>query len=401
MNRISQLVIATLLSAAATLNAQTRYLFTFGDKGYVNSYAIDNNHTKVGQVQVMSGGNTRGMAVSQANASLYCFYNIGSGTALRGRIARVDISNPLAPRKVWDVVGNTAGVDRGDVSHDGKKLFVPTFESNKTQAYERVLNALTGANFDPNRTIPSPIQSHNTCVSLNGTLVWMENKAGGVIKIDPNPYDLTKIDGRIRAANSVTEQVTYVSPRFLNQGRYANSKESGTVQPFAVTSSNQYIYACVKGTYGFQWVNRGDGIVRAHNFTDKAYDGDTSYVSVHGIALKPDETEVWTVDNGNTSNFVHVTDITDPSNPVDKTRPGGGARVVLGMPRSHWITFSILGDYAYVGGPKNSRTYPAEVINTATYARVATLGPTGCMVEVDYQNGAISAVGSQFGLGRK
>jgi hypothetical protein len=154
---------------------------------------------------------------------------------------------------------------------------------------------------------------------------------------------------------------------------------------------------CVKGTYGFQWTDRQTNIIRAHNFTDQPYTGDTTYVSLHGIAMKPDQTEIWTVDRGN---FVHVTDISDPSNPRDKTRPGGGARVVLPGSHSHWITFSIDGQYAYVGGPKRS-SVPARVVNTATYSVVDSIQPTGAMVEVDYgASGTVTRVGSQFGLGR-
>ncbi|MBA3442054.1 MAG: hypothetical protein H0T92_19515 [Pyrinomonadaceae bacterium] len=334
--------------------------------------------------------------MSKINGRAYCFYNSQPPPGLSaGHIAAVDISNPTTPRKLWDVVVNPAGVDRGDVSHDGSKLFVPTFEYNRTQAYNLVLRASDGARIG---TIPVPIQSHNTFVSLDGSLVWMENKKDGVINIDSDPYDLSRIDGRLRAASTATNKVVYTAPRFLDQGPYKGSKESGTPQPFVSTSDNQRIYSCVKGTYGFQWFYKSSNTVYAHNFTDQPYKGDRNYVTLHGLALKPDETEVWVADGSD--NVVHVVDVTNPQRPVDKIRPGGGARVVLNARRSHWITFSLNGQYAYIAGPKRGGQN-AGVFNTETYSQVDSIAPTEVMVEVDYGINGITAVGNQFGLGRK
>ncbi len=413
MRQIAFLLLAAYLvgEPSTSFGGDSRYLFSFTDRGYFVTYDINNNHERVYAIRVMPwggdmlwGGDTRGMAVSKISKRAYCFYNTGRpGTTLDGRIACIDISNPRIPRKLWDVVGNSEGVDRGDVSLDGTKLFVPTFESNPTtQAYNKVLNAATGEDFTPIQTIPTPARSHNTFVSVDGSLVWMENKDGGVIAMDTDPYNLAKIDGRIRAADTDTNQVVYTSPRFLDQGPYAGSKESGTIQPFTVTSDNRYIFACVKGTYGYQWVDRLDknNVVHAHNFTDTVYTGDTTYVSLHGLGMKPDETELWVVDNGTDPNFVHVVDITDPYNPVDKTQSGGGARVVLQISKAHWLTFGINGQYAYVLGRKRGGE-GAEVIDTSTYTHVASIAPTGAMAEVDYDSaGEISVVGNQVGLGR-
>ena len=66
---------------------------------------------------------------------------------------------------------------------------------------------------------------------------------------------------------------------------------------------------------------------------------------------------------------------------------------------SHWLTFSIDGRFAYVAGRKGSgdRT---DVIDAASYQRVGSIGPSEDLLEVDFRDGSVVAVGNQFGIGR-
>lgn len=389
--------------------ALRRYLFSFCDDGFLRVYDVDNGHAKVGFVQVttLTGIDTRGMAVSKVNGRAYCFYNtkLPGDPLLDGRVACVDITNPKAPSLVYNRSGNGAGVDRGDITLDGSKLFMPTFESNTTQAYEKILDPATGQDFNPVQRVTMPTQTHNTFTSLDGVHVWMENKNGGVQAIDPNPYDISagKLDGKLRSYNLSTGAIDYTSPRGLAQGPYAGSQEAGTIQPFTVTSDGAYLFACVKGTYGYQWINTSTGTIQAFNFTTKTYNGDTTYVDVHGLALNPAETELWVVDAGSNTNpnCLHVIDLTSINSPVEKTNGNGGPKVTLASgTKAHWITFGLNGQYAYAAGGKRTGQR-ASVVNTSTYAVAATLEPTGAMAEVDYTSTGISVVGNQSGLGRK
>jgi hypothetical protein len=67
---------------------------------------------------------------------------------------------------------------------------------------------------------------------------------------------------------------------------------------------------------------------------------------------------------------------------------------------SHWLTFDIDGDYAYVSPWKNSDG-GTEIFDPRTHASVGTIGSSEDMLEIDFSNGKVSAVGDQFGIGRR
>ena len=65
----------------------------------------------------------------------------------------------------------------------------------------------------------------------------------------------------------------------------------------------------------------------------------------------------------------------------------------------HWITFGIDGRFAYVAGRKGSEDV-TDVIDVPTYQRVSSLWPSEDLLEVDFADGSLVAVGNQFGIGR-
>ncbi|HEY6901630.1 MAG TPA: hypothetical protein VI233_13340, partial [Puia sp.] len=109
----------------------------------------------------------------------------------------------------------------------------------------------------------------------------------------------------------------------------------------------------------------------------------------HGIALSPDEQEVWLSDGFNES--VHVFSL-----------KGGKARQTQTIKVSDqpgWITFSIDGKYAFPS--------TGEVIDAKTKAVVTTLTDekgvhvqSEKMVEVQFEGGKPVKAGDQFGIGR-
>ena len=58
-----------------------------------------------------------------------------------------------------------------------------------------------------------------------------------------------------------------------------------------------------------------------------------------------------------------------------------------------------LAKYAYVAGQKG-RGKPTDIVSTSSYKRVGTIPASEDLLEVDVSNGAVTHVGSQFGVGR-
>jgi DNA-binding beta-propeller fold protein YncE len=110
----------------------------------------------------------------------------------------------------------------------------------------------------------------------------------------------------------------------------------------------------------------------------------------HGIALTPDEKELWLADGAN--NSVHIFDAT-----VMPPRQVASIRL---RDQPGWVTFGLDGQYAYPS--------TGEVIDTRTRQVVATLeDETGRAVqsekllEIVFAGGRAVRAGDQFGLGRR
>jgi hypothetical protein len=108
----------------------------------------------------------------------------------------------------------------------------------------------------------------------------------------------------------------------------------------------------------------------------------------HGIALTPDEKELWISDAANQR--VHIFDAT--------AMPPKQAQSIKLRDEPGWITFSIDGTLAYPS--------TGEVIDTKTKAIVTALkDETGAAVqsekllEVDFKEGRPVKAGDQFGIG--
>jgi hypothetical protein len=66
---------------------------------------------------------------------------------------------------------------------------------------------------------------------------------------------------------------------------------------------------------------------------------------------------------------------------------------------THWLTFDLKGDYAYVAPDKNSDD-GTEIFNARTYRSLGFIGSSEDMIEIDFTDGAISRAGDQYGIGR-
>lgn len=73
--------------------------------------------------------------------------------------------------------------------------------------------------------------------------------------------------------------------------------------------------------------------------------------------------------------------------------------VTLSNDNPHWLTFTIDGRYCYVAGEKGAGEQ-TDIVSTGTYQRVGSLPSSEDLLEVDFSDGVVTAVGNQYGLGR-
>ena len=339
--------------AAITMSATTgQYIYAAGDDGTIRVYDIDHAHRLVRTIRVFACcADVRGATAAAPTHRFYVMYNRQSA----GHLAAVDL---LTDRVLWDRLLHRPGVDRGNITPDGKTIYLPTWESDSNSPYELVVDALSG---DVVGKVPVPRRSHDTLVSLDGSRVFMETKTPGATMYVAST-----------ATNRVIETI----------GGYCCG---GLLGPFAINGAGTLVVNDVYGYAGFQIASVTTGRVIA----SVPFVG-THGASGHGIAWTPDEREVW-VDDGGMA-LVHVYEM--GLNPPRQTH-----LVRVSDPSPHWITFSIDGRFAYVAGRKGTRD-PTDIIGTRTYRRVGTLAPSEDLLEVDLRQGVVTRAGNQFGVGR-
>ena len=67
---------------------------------------------------------------------------------------------------------------------------------------------------------------------------------------------------------------------------------------------------------------------------------------------------------------------------------------------SHWLTFTVAGDFAYVA-PNKLSDDATEVFDVRRHVSAGVIGSSEDMIEIDFTGGKVARVGDQFGVGRK
>ncbi len=347
---------SALLARAARAEPQ-RILYAVDqaseNKGSISLYDIDAGHRLIRIVQTVPGiHDVRGVAASAATGRLFVAYETAS------RIGHVFCLNIHDDKILWDRV-IAPGVDRLAASPDGRLLYVPTWEENSAN-FINIVDASSGAVL---RTVAFSSHSHDTQYPLSGPL-FQETKAD-----DGSGNYLYLIQPH-------TDEVSKIGPFAAILG------------PFAVNGSGAYAVADVMHLWGMQVAD-----LKTHEIITAAMPDHPSGDPwlLHGIGWTPDETEVW---QSGPDGQVTIWDMRNPRSPALKK--------VLSLRNgpSHWLTFTIKGDYAYVAPEKNS-TKETEIFDTRSYASVGSIKSSEDMLEIDFTDGKISEVGDQFGIGRK
>jgi DNA-binding beta-propeller fold protein YncE len=280
-----------------------------------------------------------------------------TGVVYVSTIKRVGAFDAVSGKKLWDKTYD-GGCDRISLSPDGKVLYVPSLEG----PHWTVVNATNGdviAKITPNSG------AHNTIYAPDGSRVYMAGLKSKVLSIaDPKTNTIVATVG------------PFEEP----------------IRPFTVNGSNTLVFVNVNLLLGFEVgdIRTGKKLYRVPVQGFEAGPVKRHGCPSHGIALSPDEKELWVADGKN--NRIHIFDAT-----VMPPKQGQNIKV-RDLPG--WITFSIDG--------KTVWSSSGEVIDAKTKKIVALLKDEAGhefqsekMLEVVLDNGKVVRAGDQFGIGGK
>lgn len=249
------------------------------------------------------------------------------------------------------------GCDRMSIAPDGSFIYLPSLEG----PHWHVIDAANGnviAKVVPNSG------AHNTVVGLDGKRAYLAGLKSPLLTV---------------ADTSKHEAVKTVGPF------------SAPVRPFTVNGRQTLAFVCVNSLLGFEIgdINSGKMLYRVEVAGFKEGPVKRHGCPSHGIALTPDEKEIWVTDASNKR--LHVFDAT--------AMPPKQLQSIELRDEPGWITFSLDGTLAYPS--------TGEVIDAKTRKIVATLTDeqgravqSEKLLEIDFADGKPVRNGDQFGLGR-
>lgn len=348
-------------STPRALSARSRHVrhfeYVFPDRE-MDVYDIDHGHRLVQRVGIPDAHEIRGVAVSPSRHVLYLTVGGRGGDLGNGSLIAYDL---LRDRVMWERAF-PSGVDSPSLTPDGRTLYVPTGESSSGDVWW-VVDAVTGR---VTAEIHGGTSPHNTIVSPDGTRVYL----------GPRNADYLVV------ASTRTNQVL----------RRIGPLEGG-VRPFTINGPQTLAYTTATGFLGFQVSSIQTGkvlyTVPIRGFTWSSASFSPSAPS-HGIALSPDNRQLWVVDAPNS--YVHLFDVSGvPARPpvqvtnVKLPRPMTGDETPCGQDcaRDGWLQESVDGRYLYVGDS-------GAVIDTRLRKVVAFLPAlynTRYLLEVDWRHG--------------
>jgi hypothetical protein len=312
-------------------------------------FDIDNDHRFVKRIATkgfhLNGtpSNVKGIAVSVPLNSIF----ISTIESLQ----RIDLATD---KLVWEKTFE-GGCDRMSISPDGKTMYLPSFE----KGYWNVVDCATGSVI---KRIDVYKRAHNTIYGSAGKYVYLDDIASPWLYIaDAKKHEL----------------VNKVGP-FDN-----------FVRPFTINGKESVTYVTVDSLLGFEVGDLTTGKKLAHVEVEGWEPGPVRRHGnpSHGIAITPDEKEIWLADGYNMR--LHVFTATPPYQQLT-TIP------LSDMPG--WISFSIDGNYVYPSS--------GEVIEAKTRKIITRLQDefhdnvsSEKMVEIDLEGNKAVKAGNQFGIG--
>jgi hypothetical protein len=290
--------------------------------------------------------NVKGVAASARTGRLYV-----------STIRRVGCFDLLTDRMLWDKELE-GGCDRLALSPDGATLYVPSFEG----PHWNVVDARSGAAL---AKVVTDSGAHNTLWSADGDQVYLAGlRSPFLAVVDPKTHVVAKTVGPF----------------------------SASIRPFTVNAAKTRCYVNVNDLLGFEIGDLETGR-KLHRVEVPGFEkGPVARHGCpsHGIALTPDEKELWVADGHNLALHVFDNTVTPPRlSTTLKVRDQPG-----------WITFSIDGRHAYPS--------TGEVFDVRSKERIAALQDeegravgSEKLLEVVFLDGKPVRAGDQFGFGVK
>lgn len=329
--------------------------------------------------------NLRGIMAHAATNRLFVSHY---GTLRGGHQGYVLCLNLTTHRVLWHHRYESA-VDRGAVTPDGKLIFMPSGEDTPTP-YFYTIDAATGREL-PDRRVAVAARTHNTICSLDGKTAFL------------SAFGPTMNHNWLHVVDVATGRtLRKIGPC------------TGVVRPFTINGKSTLAFINTNKLIGFDVGDVRTGKIRFTARVPAQYafrDTSRNVTLCHGIALQPDEREVWVVDQQRPG--LHVFDVSGlplkppvwkqylPTRQGRETGSDGQTlyddKGIYGQPG--WLMGSLDGRYLY---PETG-----EIIDTRTKQIVGQLmGASGryahsrFMLEVDFRNGRPVACGDQFVVGR-
>lgn len=315
-------------------------------------FDIDHGHKFVRRIAVPALGDVtkakaaKGICASSKTGRLY--------VSTPRDLTCIDLTND---RVIWQKTYPN-GCDRMSISTDGKTLYEPTLEGK----YWHVIDAISG---DEVGRIQTDSGSHNTIFGPDGRHVYLAGLHSPL---------LTVADAATRQAEGTV-------------GPFA-----APIRPFTVNSECTRVYVNVDGLLGFEVGDLTTGKKLWQVQVAGVSEGPTKRHGCpsHGIALTPDETEIWVTDAHNSR--LHVFDNT-------KEPPAQIASIKL-RDQPGWVTCSIDGRYVYPSTGDIIDAHSQKIVGELTDEHGQAVQSEKLM-EIDFAGNRPTETGDQFGIGRK
>jgi hypothetical protein len=333
-----------------------RYEYVAG-VGQLSVYNIA-NRSLVGRFALPGVGEIRGIGASAATGMLYVSY----GGFPRGIGHLLEFS--LYRQKVMYDRGYRFGIDSFDISHDGRRIFMPTGENTSGNTWH-VLAAPTGRVVGAIAAGRSP---HDTVVGASGQHVFLGGASDRYL-YEADAERPWKIVGRMGP---------------LMPGGV------GGVRPFTIDSLDRLAFTTANRYLGFQVSDVETGRV-LYTVPVPGFSVPLTFRGIpsHGIGLSPDQRYLWLVDKPHRA--VHEFDISG----LPHRAPVMMATVHVSGMHLGWLNLSRDGRYLFAGDAGN-------VINTqtrTTVARMGALAGSRYNIEIDWTGPRVCAAYPRESLG--
>jgi DNA-binding beta-propeller fold protein YncE len=281
--------------------------------------------------------------------------------ATRGRLAAFDLGTE---KMVWENAYDGQCCERPQVSPDGSFMYI----GSDLKDFWYVVDPRTGSLI---AKVVSPLSpnAHNLNLSADGKLAFMS----------PN--------GKVMGIAETTKHTLMKTITF-----------GDNIRPFVLNHDSSLVYSNTNNLLGYEIADVASGRI-LHRVEVQGFGWPKNWqisprpriphgCPSHGIALTPDEKEVWIVDG--ISNYIHIFDNTTmPPRQVDSIKTTAGP---------YWITIGLDGKLAYISS--------GDVIDIKTRKIVGRLKDeydrpmhSEKLLDMLFENGRLTRVVNQFGNG--